>query len=106
MKEGTYDKWALEMSQDFDNGKGVTGTPTIRIDGKEVTEHSEPVAELARSRSDDGGRSPRHAWHRRPARRRLSPRKLSGLGVDERANSSRVRPTLAISLTVGYSSVT
>ncbi|GAA5703929.1 disulfide bond formation protein DsbA [Streptomyces avermitilis] len=33
---GTYDKWALVMSQKFDKS-GVTGTPTLKMDGKKLT---------------------------------------------------------------------
>ncbi|MFF2020417.1 thioredoxin domain-containing protein [Streptomyces sp. NPDC058171] len=35
---GTYDRWALEMSKTFDENKdGVTGTPSLVMDGKKVT---------------------------------------------------------------------
>jgi protein-disulfide isomerase len=33
VKNGTYDKWALEMSAKF-NKSGVQGTPTLKMDGK------------------------------------------------------------------------
>ncbi|MBE8472921.1 thioredoxin domain-containing protein [Streptomyces justiciae] len=36
VKNGTYDKWALEMSAKFDDS-GVTGTPTLKMDGKALT---------------------------------------------------------------------
>ncbi|WP_405643013.1 thioredoxin domain-containing protein [Streptomyces sp. NBC_00019] len=36
VKNGTYDKWALEMSKTFDDS-GVTGTPTLKMDGKALT---------------------------------------------------------------------
>lgn len=36
VKNGTYDKWALEMSKTFDDS-GVTGTPTLKMDGKTLT---------------------------------------------------------------------
>ncbi|GAB2839289.1 DsbA family protein [Streptomyces deserti] len=36
VKDGTYDKWALEMSQKFDDS-GVKGTPTLKMDGKTLT---------------------------------------------------------------------
>jgi protein-disulfide isomerase len=36
VKNGTYDKWALEMSEKF-NKDGATGTPTLRMDGKNLT---------------------------------------------------------------------
>ncbi|MEV6402434.1 DsbA family protein [Streptomyces bobili] len=34
--DGTFDKWALEMSETFDES-GVSGTPTLRMDGKSLT---------------------------------------------------------------------
>lgn len=36
VKDGTYDKWALTMSEKF-NKSGVTGTPTFKMDGKTLT---------------------------------------------------------------------
>jgi protein-disulfide isomerase len=36
VKDGTYDKWALDMSVKFDDS-GVTGTPTLKMDGKTLT---------------------------------------------------------------------
>ncbi|MFJ6388742.1 thioredoxin domain-containing protein [Streptomyces sp. NPDC091972] len=36
VKNGTYDKWALVMSEKF-NKDGVTGTPTLKMDGKTLT---------------------------------------------------------------------
>lgn len=36
VKDGTYDKWALEMSAKFDDS-GVTGTPTLKMNGKTLT---------------------------------------------------------------------
>lgn len=36
VKDGTYDKWALEMSKVFDKS-GVKGTPTLKMDGKALT---------------------------------------------------------------------
>ncbi|MFI2072195.1 thioredoxin domain-containing protein [Streptomyces triculaminicus] len=41
VKDGTFDKWALEMSDSFDKVKDVTGTPTLKLDGKKVTYESE-----------------------------------------------------------------
>ncbi|HEX5566526.1 MAG TPA: thioredoxin domain-containing protein [Streptomyces sp.] len=35
VEKGTYDKWALEMIDGF-NKSDVKGTPTVRIDGKDV----------------------------------------------------------------------
>ncbi|MFC8345422.1 DsbA family protein [Streptomyces sp. NPDC057280] len=36
VKDGTYDKWALEESKLFDKA-GVSGTPTLQMDGKNLT---------------------------------------------------------------------
>ncbi|MER5751098.1 thioredoxin domain-containing protein [Streptomyces sp. NPDC002088] len=36
VKDGTYDKWALDMSATFDDS-GVSGTPTLKMDGKALT---------------------------------------------------------------------
>ncbi|MFI6206597.1 DsbA family protein [Streptomyces sp. NPDC051041] len=36
VKNGTYDRWALEMSEKFDDS-GVRGTPTLKMDGKALT---------------------------------------------------------------------
>jgi protein-disulfide isomerase len=41
VKEGTYDKWALNMVADFKKGK-VEGTPTIRIEGEDVQQQQLP----------------------------------------------------------------
>lgn len=37
VEEGTFDAWALKMSETFDKS-GVTGTPTLKMDGKPVTD--------------------------------------------------------------------
>ncbi|MCX4727148.1 thioredoxin domain-containing protein [Streptomyces sp. NPDC090052] len=34
--DGTYDAWAMKMSAKFDKS-GVTGTPTLKMDGKKLT---------------------------------------------------------------------
>ncbi|MDX3232107.1 thioredoxin domain-containing protein [Streptomyces sp. ME19-01-6] len=34
---GTYDRWALAMSKTFNDTKDVTGTPTIKLNGKIMT---------------------------------------------------------------------
>lgn len=34
---GTYDRWALAMSKAFDDTKDVTGTPTLKLNGKILT---------------------------------------------------------------------
>ncbi|KOG35711.1 thioredoxin domain-containing protein [Streptomyces resistomycificus] len=36
VKNGTFDKWALDMSAKFDDS-GVKGTPTLKMDGKTLT---------------------------------------------------------------------
>ncbi|MEU5522078.1 DsbA family protein [Streptomyces sp. NPDC047860] len=36
VKDGTYDRWALEMSDTFDNSD-VNGTPTLKMDGEKLT---------------------------------------------------------------------
>ncbi|MEV6955105.1 DsbA family protein [Streptomyces sp. NPDC051183] len=35
VEEGTYNRWALEMSKVFDKS-GVQGTPTLKMDGKKI----------------------------------------------------------------------
>ncbi|MEU6475708.1 thioredoxin domain-containing protein [Streptomyces sp. NPDC047017] len=38
VKDGTYDAWAMAMSKTFDDNKdSVTGTPTLVMDGKQLT---------------------------------------------------------------------
>ncbi|OKK08369.1 disulfide bond formation protein DsbA [Streptomyces sp. CB03234] len=37
VEEGTFDAWAMKMSESFDNS-GVKGTPTVKMDGKTVTD--------------------------------------------------------------------
>ncbi len=51
VKDGTFDKWALEMSDAFDKAKDVTGTPTIKLDGKKLTVKT-PYGEGAPSTPD------------------------------------------------------
>ncbi|EFE70048.1 MULTISPECIES: DsbA family protein [Streptomyces] len=36
VEDGTYDRWALEMSKTFDESD-VNGTPTLMMDGKKIT---------------------------------------------------------------------
>ncbi|MBB4892887.1 protein-disulfide isomerase [Streptomyces olivoverticillatus] len=36
VKDGTFRKWALGMSDSFDQAKDVTGTPTLKFDGKKL----------------------------------------------------------------------
>ncbi|MFC7216678.1 thioredoxin domain-containing protein [Streptomyces polyrhachis] len=47
VEKGTYDKWALEMVDSF-NDAGIKGTPTVRIDGKDIKTEELPakLAEL------------------------------------------------------------
>ncbi|MFF3857823.1 thioredoxin domain-containing protein [Streptomyces sp. NPDC002209] len=35
VEDGTYNRWALEMSKTFDKS-GVTGTPSLKMDGKKI----------------------------------------------------------------------
>ncbi|MFF7020518.1 thioredoxin domain-containing protein [Streptomyces klenkii] len=37
VKDGTFDKWALTVSDEFDKVKDVTGTPTLKMNGKKLT---------------------------------------------------------------------
>jgi protein-disulfide isomerase len=37
VKDGTYDKWAIEMSDAFNAVKDVTGTPTLKLNGTKLT---------------------------------------------------------------------
>ncbi|MEU8546852.1 thioredoxin domain-containing protein [Streptomyces roseoverticillatus] len=37
VKDGTFDKWALTVSDEFDKAKDVTGTPTLKMNGKKLT---------------------------------------------------------------------
>lgn len=62
LEKGTYDKWALGMVADFKKSK-IQGTPTIRIDGKDVDQQKLP-AELEKlgvklTPSGTGGQTPK-----------------------------------------------
>lgn len=46
VKDGTYDRWALEMVDTFEKEK-IEGTPTVRINGKDVDQQKLP-AELVK----------------------------------------------------------
>lgn len=35
VEDGTYNRWAIEMSKTFEKS-GVTGTPTLKVDGKKI----------------------------------------------------------------------
>ncbi|MFJ2642220.1 DsbA family protein [Streptomyces sp. NPDC087511] len=37
VKDGTFDSWAMKMSEAFDKS-GVRGTPTLKMDGKKLTD--------------------------------------------------------------------
>ncbi|GAA2450306.1 DsbA family protein [Streptomyces pulveraceus] len=37
VKDGTFDSWAMKMSETFDKS-GVRGTPTLKMDGKKLTD--------------------------------------------------------------------
>ncbi|MFE0043580.1 thioredoxin domain-containing protein [Streptomyces albireticuli] len=43
VEDGTFDKWALEVSDAFDANKDVTGTPTLKLDGKKLTSDGKNV---------------------------------------------------------------
>lgn len=43
VEDGTYDRWAMEMSKAF-NKSGVTGTPTLKMDGKKIETPATPQA--------------------------------------------------------------
>jgi protein-disulfide isomerase len=36
VNDGVYDPWAVKMSQKFDNTEDVTGTPTVKLNGKKL----------------------------------------------------------------------
>ncbi|MFI9105208.1 thioredoxin domain-containing protein [Streptomyces fildesensis] len=44
VKNGTYDKWALTMSDKFNQAKDVTGTPTVKLNGKAIEVIGQPSA--------------------------------------------------------------
>jgi protein-disulfide isomerase len=44
VEKGTYDAWAVKMSESFDNAEGVESTPTIKINDKKI-ENPSTVAE-------------------------------------------------------------
>lgn len=46
VKNGTFDTWAVKMNEKFFQAKDVTGTPTIKIDGKKVTAEGGQVAPM------------------------------------------------------------
>ncbi|GGZ66412.1 DsbA family protein [Streptomyces subrutilus] len=43
VEDGTYDRWAMEMSKAFGTS-GVTGTPTLKMDGKKIETPATPEA--------------------------------------------------------------
>ena len=50
VEDGTFDAWAMKMSETFDKEDGVEGTPTLKMDGKKLTGRGQ------QDRADDGGR--------------------------------------------------
>ncbi|WP_199552138.1 thioredoxin domain-containing protein [Streptomyces sp. N35] len=44
VKNGTYDAWAMKMSDSFQSAKDVTGTPTIKINDKKIETPSDKAA--------------------------------------------------------------
>ncbi|MFJ4470530.1 DsbA family protein [Streptomyces sp. NPDC089424] len=53
VEKGTYDAWAMRMSDSFDNTKDVKSTPTIKINDK-VIENPSSVAEWEKALKDAG----------------------------------------------------
>ncbi|MFD7435161.1 DsbA family protein [Streptomyces sp. NPDC059861] len=53
VEKGTYDAWAMRMSDSFDNTKDVKSTPTIKINDK-VIENPSTVAEWEKALKDAG----------------------------------------------------
>ncbi|MFG3658907.1 DsbA family protein [Streptomyces sp. NPDC047706] len=53
VEKGTYDAWAVKMSDSFDNTKDVKSTPTIKINDK-VIENPSSVAEWEQALKDAG----------------------------------------------------
>jgi protein-disulfide isomerase len=49
VKKGTFDKWALTMSSKFDHAQGVTGTPTVKLNGKDINVIGVPSATVMSS---------------------------------------------------------
>lgn len=48
VNDGTYDAWALKMSETFDKNKDeVTGTPSLVMDGKKLTEEGSDNAPMS-----------------------------------------------------------
>ncbi|MGC5345973.1 thioredoxin domain-containing protein [Streptomyces sp. DT24] len=45
VKDGTYDGWAMKMSKKFQDS-GVTGTPTLKMDGKTITAEGQKNAPM------------------------------------------------------------
>ncbi|MFF5702693.1 DsbA family protein [Streptomyces sp. NPDC012794] len=43
VQDGTYDRWAMDMSKAF-NESGVKGTPTLKMDGKKIETPATPEA--------------------------------------------------------------
>jgi protein-disulfide isomerase len=42
VKSGTYDHWAVAMSESFNHTKGITGTPSFRLNGKPLETNGNP----------------------------------------------------------------
>ncbi|CAM5540977.1 hypothetical protein SGLAM104S_07444 [Streptomyces glaucescens] len=62
VEKGTYDAWAMRMSDTFDDTKDVKSTPTIKINDK-VIENPRTVADLGEGRSRTRA-SPSSAGHK------------------------------------------
>lgn len=49
VKNGTFDKWALVMTDKFNSAKDVTGTPTVKLNGKDINVIGVPSATVMSS---------------------------------------------------------
>ncbi|WP_069811829.1 thioredoxin domain-containing protein [Streptomyces sp. TP-A0874] len=52
VENGTFDKWALEMSAAFDKDKSVTGTPTLKLNGDKLTDEGGQNAPMSPEQFD------------------------------------------------------
>jgi protein-disulfide isomerase len=42
VNNGTFDPWAVKMSEKFDNAEDVTGTPSVKVNGEKIETPSTP----------------------------------------------------------------
>ncbi|WNI15107.1 thioredoxin domain-containing protein [Actinacidiphila sp. ITFR-21] len=52
VKQGTFDKWALAMTDKF-NGSGVNATPTVKVNGKDVQVSGVPSDDVVKAIAAD-----------------------------------------------------